>query len=232
MTKMQLSRAMALLGLSSFTSALDKRAVVAAWKRQIKTVHPDKCGAGNATQRTQTLNAAKDALLELLHPTESAEARRRREYAEELAAQAEELRRASALADAVQREINANHAAKLAEAREQRRLARRRKRAAAGAVEKRMHRRTQAVTENCSLMEAMERFIRRGFKKGDGHVASAAIMARFFAAREAPTTPLEERFFHRHCKPLFLRVWPHAKYKQRLSRWGFADIVAVAEAAA
>lgn len=61
---MNVSRAIALLGLTH-ANQCDDKSIQTAWKRKLLKTHPDKLDSRDATRLTQEVNSAKDYLLQL-----------------------------------------------------------------------------------------------------------------------------------------------------------------------
>lgn len=198
--------ALSLLGLK-WADRDDPQLIRKAWKRKLKSVHPDKNTSCSATERTQKLNQAKDVLLGAEDPLIKVQ----RETEEERVAKEKEQAEAQKKLDELWEK---------ARQAQRERYVRNRKKRAEGS---RIHRRIEDYSEGKALIEDMKSFFKNNFTSKAEHVSMADIMNLFVKSR-SNTTDLERRLFHRHAKRLFAAAWPYARYTKHFNKWSFYGV--------
>lgn len=213
---MFIDEALTLLELPGRRSDTNNSQVIhKAWKRKLKSAHPDKNASLNATERTQLLNEAKDVLMaqfedplaKLLNQVEEEHAAREKEKDLETEKEKEKA--------ALERWMEGMKE-ESKEARRERYARNRKKRT----EDTRMHRRIEEYPEGRALVKEMTEFFKENFQYKAGHVLMCDLLELFIKSREK-TTGLEKRLFKRHARRLFAAAWPLARHCKNYKRWGF-----------
>ena len=226
------SEAMAILDLT-FTESLDEAKIKQAWKQKIKHAHPDKNNhlgrpeetEESATNATQSLNEARDVLLEPFK--DSYHEKKRREDEEERVLNEKQRAEAEAKRQAEDAEIEqkceASHAKAKAIKRENYNRNRRKR-----LPTSRVHTKITDYQEGKALVEEMQAFFRDRFKEpefSDDALLVSDILDLFIKSRDS-TSILETNLFKRHAKRLFLAAWPNSSYSMCKNKRCFRNVCA------
>lgn len=199
-----------------FNEYRNPKAICNAWKKKMLSVHPDKCHDQDATKKAQTINEAKDVLLEFnlrMNTSfyESAEAekeaQRKSEEKEQAKRQTEEKarKREEEVYRKRQEEI-VNEALRRSKMESDTKSKRKTRN------DTRIHKNIKEYKEGRELMKNIKHFVKQSFIVSDSGRISMNDIVIAFRTLHNSITPLKLRLFRRHFKSVCLAKWPSAKY--------------------
>jgi hypothetical protein len=208
-----------ILGLTR-AECRDPTVIKLVWKQMIKGIHPDKSRRGNATLETQTLNEAKDTLLNcFLDPDE----KKRREDDEEHMAREKERAETEARRRAEKERFEQECAElyqKAIDARRERYSRNRRKRLPTA----RVHKKIDEYKEGKELVEEMQIFFKETFESDSCSKLFVSDIIDLFIKSGGHITVLKTNLFKRHSKRLFLASWPTSVYSMYKNKRCFLHV--------
>lgn len=215
---MSVLEALDTLGLT-VRDVTDEAAIQRAWKQGMKRVHPDKnflMSTTESTRLTQKLNEARDILFNRLRAHQPAQTAygheqermaRERERAEQAAREKREADERAREDELFKKQCDAWYE-KGQEARRERFVKNRRKRAPGT----RVHKRIGDYREGKALIQEMTAFFHGNLMVQQcNKLPVQDILDHFINSRES-TSDLEINLFRRHCKTLLMTVWEDTVY--------------------